>query len=125
MARKFTLICLLALSFFSHVIAKELKPLDAFIERVKTTNKFVPVSDIWQADNVFDQRELLKHVEQAQPLTIDYSRVAALLDKKTMAINLTVPGMNGETFTLELARYDYFSNDFTLVEHANGVDKKS
>lgn len=125
MARKFTLICFLVLSFFPNLFARELKPLDAFIERVKTTNQFVPISDIWHVDNNFDQRDLLKNVERVQPMSIDYTRVAALMEKKNMAINLTIPGINGGSYTLELARYDYFTNDFTVVEHGvSGIEKK-
>src|SRR6476620_400375 len=53
-------------------------------------------------------------------MTIDYTRVAALIEKKSMAISLTFPGINGGSHTLDLARYDYFSNDFEI--HAKGAN---
>ena len=100
-------------------------PMDAFISRMKTTTTFVPVSNIWQADNNFDRRDLDKCVEESQPLLIDYSRVAQLMQQKHSAISLTFPGVNGGFYTIELGRYDFLANNFEV--HAmgeNGADTK-
>lgn len=97
-------------------------PMDAFISRMKTTNTFVEVGNIWTPNNNFDKTELLKYVEEAQPLTIDYAHVAELMKAKHAAISLVVPGVNGGTFTIELGKYDILANDFEV--HAMGENGK-
>ncbi len=127
MKRKFISACLVALSCVTSIsaIAREEKPLDAFIRHVKESHSFVTVNDLWQTNQAFDKRELLKNVEKAQPLTIDYTKVADFLQKKMTAINLVIPGPDGTTYTIELARYDFTSNDFEVhAMGANGVDTK-
>lgn len=98
-------------------------PIEAFIQRMKTTNSFVPVSNLWQADYNFDKTELLKNVEEAQPLLINYGNVAQFMQQNNTAINLIIPGVNGNSYTIELGRYDIFSNDFQVHAHGtNGED---
>ena len=97
-------------------------PVEAFIRHIKEANQFVQVSNIWQADNNFDQTELLQKVEKAQPLTIDYSAVADLIRKNTTAISLVVPGINGGTYTIDLAQYNPLSNDFRVNAKAGDVE---
>ncbi|MES2703501.1 MAG: M12 family metallo-peptidase [Bacteroidota bacterium] len=105
------------------LFAGERTPVETFIYHVKQTNEFVPVGNIWQADKNFDQTEILESVSKAQPLSVDYMQVAAFMKAKSTAINLVIPATGGGTYTLELARYDFFTNDFQV--HDNGAtDKK-
>lgn len=104
--------------------AEKNTPIETFIRQVKTNSTFTEVSTIWSVDNNFDQTELLKNVEKAQPLLIDYTQVATLVKDKTNAITLVLPGINGGTFTLELARYDFFTNNFEAHSMAGTVDTK-
>ena len=90
------------------------KPMDAFIQHIGETNTFVQVSNIWQADNTFDQTILLQQVQKAQPLTIDYAAVSDLIRKNTTAISLVVPGIGGGTYTIDLAQYNYLANSFQV-----------
>ncbi|MBL7693120.1 MAG: zinc-dependent metalloprotease [Flavipsychrobacter sp.] len=115
------LLCFTTVSSF----ATNYTPMDAFISRMKTTNEFVTVSNIWTPDNNFDKTELLKIVEEAQPLTIDYAHVAEFMKANHSAISLVVPAENGGTYTIELGKYDILANDFEV--HAvgeNGKDTK-
>lgn len=117
-------IVVLAMSAFG-TYAGNYTPMDAFISRMKKTTTFVPVTNIWQADNNFDRTELDKCVEESQPLLIDYSHIAQLMQQKNSAISLTFPGVNGGYYTLELGRYDFLANNFEV--HAmgeNGADTK-
>ena len=105
-------------------MAKELTPVEAFIHRTKSTTKFASVSDIWTADNNFDKADLLKNVKKAQPLTLDYLRLAFFMQQKSTAISLVLPGTDGKTYTVELARYDFLTNDFEVHEMGeNNTDK--
>ncbi len=106
---------MLLLQGFS-ALAKENTPIEGFISRVKKTNSFVQVSDIWQTDNNYDRTEMYKFVEKAQPLTIDYAHVAKLLSEKNTAVSLVVPGIDGGSYTLEIAQYSILTNDFTVYE---------
>lgn len=107
------------------LVAKDRTSVETFIMYVKQSNQLTTVSDIWAADNNFDQTELRKFATNAQPLTIDYSRVASFMNKKTFAINLVIPGPNGTVYNLELAQHKLLATDFELHERgANGVDKK-
>ncbi len=103
----------------ANVTAKSSTPVETFIRHVKETNTFVPVSNIWQPDNNFDKTAMLQKVENAQPLTIDYTQVAALIQKNNTAINLVIPGYNGNTYTIELAQYNFLSNDFQVHVRGN------
>ncbi len=116
MKKKFISACLVALSCVTSIsaIAHEEKPLDAFIRHVKETHSFETVNNLWQPDASFDNRELLKNVEKAQPLTIDYTKVADFIQKKLTAIELVIPGPDGTSYTIELARYDFTTNDFEV-----------
>ncbi len=105
--------------------AKENTHIEGFIERVKLTNQFVTVADIWSADNNFDKTDMLKSVEKAQPLSIDYLRLNRFMAEKNTAINLVLPGSDGETYTVELARYDFLTNDFEVhTMGENNTDTK-
>ncbi len=126
MKKSFISKCLLVLSTMvtTQSFAIEEKPLDAFIRHVKEAHTFAPVNNLWQSDNSFDKKELLKNVEKAQPLIIDYANVASFLQKKMTAVDLVIPGENGTSYTIELARYDFFTNDFEVhAKGANGSDK--
>lgn len=118
--------CIVALVLLqtTAIYARENTQIEGFIERVKLTNRFVTVSDIWQPDNNFDKTDILKSVDDAQPLLVDYVRLAMFMQRKSTAINLVVPGPKGQTYTLELARYDFMTNDFEVHELAGTVDKK-
>lgn len=99
--------------------------MDAFINRIKQSSSFSNVSNIWQANHNFDKTELLKNVEDVQPLTIDYTQVALLIQSKKHAISLTVPGIGGGYYTLELAQYNILANDFEVhARGENNSDKK-
>ncbi|MCD6011588.1 MAG: peptidase ADAM/reprolysin [Flavipsychrobacter sp.] len=118
------LVLVVALAPIKKVAAKDNTPIETFIQQVKQTNKFIPVNYLWQADNNFDKTDLLQNVEDAQPLTIDYSQVAVFLQKKMTAISLEIPALKGGSYTIELARYEFTTNDFqihTLGE--NGKDE--
>ncbi len=104
--------------------AKQNTEIESFIQHVHENTTFVPVSNIWAADPNFDQKDLLQKVEKAQPLTIDYTQVANFIQQKNTAINLTVPGIGGGTYTIDLARYDFVSNSFQVIARgADGMDK--
>ena len=96
-------------------------PIETFIQKVQETNTFVQVSNIWQPDNTFDKTAILQKVKNAQPLTIDYTQVSALIQKNNTAISLVIPGYDGNTYTIDLAQYKFVSNDFEVHVHgANG-----
>lgn len=118
MIKKATLILLFTLAF-GELTAKDNTPMDAFIARVKQTISFPRVT-IWNPDNNFDRTEMLQKVEKAQPLTIDYARVADLMDQKLNALSLVVPGIDGGMYTIDLAQYDFLTNDFQV--HTLGAD---
>ena len=96
---RFLCIMLVFLSASLSVFGKNSTPMDAFIHRMKTTNTFVPVSNLWVPDRNFDKTELLKYVEDAQPLTIDYGNIAAFMQQKNTAISLVLPAADGSTYT--------------------------
>lgn len=124
MFRTLLVVVVVALSSMS-AVAGNYTPMDAFISRMKMNTSFVPVSNIWQADNNFDRKDLDKCVEESQPMLIDYSHVAELMKQKHSAINLTFPGVNGGYYTIELGKYDFLANNFEV--HAmgeNGADTK-
>jgi hypothetical protein len=125
MSKRNLLFCLICLVFTpGTVLFAGENAMDAFIHRIKQTNAFVPVNTIWHADNNFDKSALLKVVEDAQPLSIDYMQVAMFMKQKNTAITLTVPGIGGGTYTLDLARYDFLTNDFQVHEVGeNNSDK--
>jgi hypothetical protein len=118
--------CIVALVLLqtTAIYARENTHIEGFIERVKLTNRFVTVSDIWQPDNNFDKKELLKNVSEVQPLTISYLNLANFMHQKSTAINLVIPVAGGESYTLELARYDFLTNDFEVHSVGeNGANK--
>lgn len=125
MYKKILFKCMLVLAILpcSVVVAKEQTPIETFISQVRTTNKFVEVSNLWSTDRNFDMTSTLTKVEKAEPLVISYDNVAGFMDSKTMAISLVVPAIGGGTYTIDMARYDFFSNDFQLhVKGANNSD---
>lgn len=106
------------------VFAKGSTPVETFIRHIKEANTFVPVSNLWTPDLAFDKKPLLEKIEKAQPLIIDYAAIAEFVKQKNTAISLEIPGINGGTYTLELARYDFLSNDFQVhTLGANNEDK--
>lgn len=120
--KRFLAYCIILVLFIplSGAYARDNTAIETFINSVRRTNTFVPVTNIWQADNNFDKKALLENVAAVQPLTIDYNNVAALLEQKKMAISLVIPGVNGGSYTIDLARYEFLTNDFevhTLGEH--------
>ncbi len=128
MIRKSILKCLLMAACFtgSQSFARQNTPVETFIQQVKETNTFVKVDYLWQTDNNFDKKALLTKVEQALPLTIDYSLVANFLKQKNTAISLEFPALNGGTYTVEMAQYNYLTNDFQVHEMgANNKDIKA
>lgn len=110
-------ICLLQpFTGFSH----ETSPIETFIRNVKKTDQFVRVDNIWFADNNFDKTELLKNVENAQPLGVDYVQLAIFMNQKHRAIELVIPGVDGKAHVIELATYEILTNDFSaqaLTDH--------
>ncbi len=105
--KRFFAYCIILMMFIplSGAYAKDNTAIETFINSVRRTNTFVPVTNIWQADNNFDKKALLENVAAVQPLTIDYNNVAALMEQKKMAISLVIPGVNGGSYTIDLARY--------------------
>lgn len=126
MLRKFILSGISAAMFLcsSTLVAKDRTTIETFIMSVKETNTFVPVNDIWAPDNNFDQTELLKDYKRAQNLTIDFAHVARVMKEKNFAINLTIPGFDGNVYDLELAHHRILTNDFELHAVGNGKDTK-
>ena len=120
--KKSGVLLLVTLLLHMVAIARTNTPVETFINSVKQTNKFVTVNTIWQADKNFDKTAMLEKVEDAQPLTIDYTEVSNLLQKKQMAISLEIPAQNGGSYTLELARYEFLTNDFQV--HTLGENNK-
>lgn len=122
MKSKFLSACLLALTSFATLsYGKEEKPLDAFIRHVGESHSFNNVNDIWQVDRTFDKTDMLKNVAKGHALTIDYAKVAEFMKKKMTAIDLVIPTEDGGSYTISLARYDYFTNDFEV--HAIGKNE--
>ncbi len=66
----------------SGAFARTNTPIETFIEHVRSTNTFVPVTNIWQPDELFDKTAMLQKVADAQPLTIDYTAINSLLQAK-------------------------------------------
>ena len=119
----FYLALFLILTPLTSIFAKQTE-IESFIQRVKATANFVPISDIWTLDEHFDKKTFNSKVEKAEALNIDYAKVATLVKNKPFAINLTFPGINGGSYTIELARYDIFSNEFQVhTLGANGKDE--
>jgi Metallo-peptidase family M12/Secretion system C-terminal sorting domain len=114
---------LLVASFFAlNAGATSTSRVASYVRHIQENTPFVAVSDIWQPDNNFDQTLLLTKVKQAQPLTIDYTQVANFMQQKNNGIKLVVPGLGGATYTIDLARYDFFSNSFAVF--TRGADNK-
>ena len=114
---KILLKCILLLSAFlpaTGIHAKTNTPIETFINHVRENTAFVPVSNIWQPDNTYDKTAMLQKVQKAQPLTIDYAHVAELMQHNYTAISLVVPGLDGSTYTIDLAQYKFLSNDFQV-----------
>lgn len=120
--RKGSLLSLLFTMMFpiAYIQAKETTPIETFIRQVNETNIFVNVNNIWLANENFDKTDLLKSVSKVMPLTIDYNNVAGLLKQNNTAINLTIPGNDGTTYTIELAQYSFLSSTFQV--HAMGYN---
>src|ERR1700744_3070699 len=95
-------------------------PMQTFIQREKESNAFVTVSNIWQSDNTFDQRQLLTKVEKAQPLTIDYNSLGNFMTQKNQDIQLVLPKQGGGTYSVSLGRYDFVATNFNVIVSANG-----
>ncbi len=120
---KILLKCILLLSAFlpaTGIHAKTNTPIETFINHVRENTAFVPVSNIWQPDNTYDKTAMLQKVQKAQPLTIDYAHVAELMQHNYTAISLVVPGLDGSTYTIDLAQYKFLSNDFQV--HVKGTN---
>ncbi len=60
MNKKTLLQLLLAILLLPSSLFAEDKAMDAFIARIKQTNKFVPINDIWNSDRNFDKSALLQ-----------------------------------------------------------------
>ncbi len=99
------------------------KPVETFIAQVKATTRFVPITNIWTPDNQYDKSALLKNVQEVQPLTIDYTAVADMVNRNLTAISLVIPGAGGTTYTVELAQYNPLANDFKVIGHGRDGDK--
>jgi len=103
-------------------MAQKMTEMESFIYRMGQTNQFTTISNIWQADPNFDKTEMLRKVDKAMPLTIDYSAVGELMKQKLTAITLEIPTVDGHgTYKIDLGRYDFLSNDFQV--HAIGNNK--
>ncbi|MEI8278732.1 MAG: zinc-dependent metalloprotease [Bacteroidota bacterium] len=96
-------------------------PLEAFIQRVQRDIKFVPVNNLWLSDKQFDQTQLLTNVSKVQTFTLEFGQLAEFMAQKNRAIQVVLPKEDGGNFTIDLARYDYFTNDFKTQTLANGV----
>lgn len=108
---------------FLSLSGRAITPVEGFINRMRTSNTFKEVSNLWMPDDQFAKtNEMLGYVEKAQPLIINYSNLAQFMDAKNTAIHLVVPGINGGTYSLDLGRYDYFSNSFKV--HTLGAGNK-
>lgn len=115
--------CLIAcLAITLQVSAKEIKPIDRFIEQIKETHTLTAVNNLWHShqDDALQAR-ILKQVSAAKQLDIDFANLSALVRNKPFAIDLEVPSINGGApYHIELGRYDYFTNDFQIVAHQDG-----
>ncbi len=100
-------------------------PVETFIAHYKETNTFKEVSNIFAPDRDMDKTELLKNVARVQPLTINYTAIAELIQKNMHTISLVVPDLQGGTYTIELGQYDILGNEFRVdARGADGEDKK-
>ncbi len=118
---KFTLL-IAASALFNNAYSQEKNaPMEAMVQREQGINPFVTVSNIWQADNKFDQKALLTKVSKAQPLTIDYTQLASFIESGYPDVQLVVPKIGGGTYTINLVKYDIFADGFKVIEDANGL----
>jgi hypothetical protein len=118
--RKAMLACGLFASIFTSATAQN-TPIEAFINREKDISNFTPVSNIWQADKGYDQTRMLTKVKNGEALTIDYNVLGTFVNQKLRSIKLQIPKGDGSFYTLALARYDFFTDNFKLeVKGENG-----
>jgi hypothetical protein len=103
--------------------ARETTSIESWIQRIKETTTFVPITGIWQPDNTIDETALLQKVSKVSTLVIDYTKVAALVKRRNTAITLVVPGLAGNSYSIDLACYDFFSNDFAVHSSGNKTDE--
>jgi len=96
-------------------------PIEAMVQREQSINTFVPVSNIWKADNSFNQTALLTKVSKALPLSIDYAKLASFMEAGYPDIQLVLPKLGGGTYSINLVKYDIFSDGFKVLEDNNGV----
>jgi len=96
-------------------------PVETFIYHVKEGHDFAPVTNLWQPDNDFDKTALLTEYSKIQMLRMDMSQLATFMKQQNFAISLSLPGINGGSYTVELAKYDFRADDFTIhVAGGNG-----
>lgn len=90
------------------------------IEREKEQKDFKPVSGLWYNDDAFDKSLAESQLHQWQALTLNTNGLKNIMAEKRPAITLTVPGLHGTSYQLELIRFDFFSKDFKVRTIANG-----
>ena len=115
---KIALLLVVALSAVQGVFAYT--PLEAFINRVKQDNQFATVNNLWHPDKEANKMAVYAEVSKADLYTIDMQSLAAFMQQKNRGIELTIPTGDGNSFTVELARYDIFTNDFTTQVAGGG-----
>src|SRR5690348_13680496 len=103
------LFCLL--SFFS-ITAIARTPIESFIYYVKEAHNFAPVNNLWQPNNEFDKTVVSENLSRVQGLRMDAVQLSAFMKQNNFAVELTLPGIGGGSYTLELAKYDFRSDGF-------------
>lgn len=89
-------------------------PIETFIYHVKESHELTPVSNLWQPDNSFINPALREQLSKSQMLRMDPTQLALLMKQQNFALSLTVPGINGGSYTIELGRYDFRADGFTI-----------
>lgn len=92
-------------------------PIETFIYHVKEGHELTPVTDLWQPDNVFINSGLREHLSKYQMLRLNNVELTKIMTDQDFALSLTVPGINGGSYTIELGQYDFRSDGFTV--HVN------
>ncbi len=120
---QFSFVLLALLSAYSHTANAEARKnrMNIIVDREKEQKTFTAINGMWYKDDAFNPALADAQLHQWEALTINSNRLKALIAERQAAITLTVPGLHGNHYELELIRYDFFSKDFKVRTVANGI----
>ncbi len=96
-------------------------PVEVFINHEMEEQTFVPVSGLWEADNI-SHSGIDQKVSGAAMMRVNFSMLTELIQRPVRDISLEVPNGNGGVFTIELARFDFLSQGFQVYNRNHGVE---